>query len=144
MRKSLVLVAGLAILALGAGCAKKTNPILPKKPVPAGTVEIQFTKKVQGPLDLTLDGTRIPVQQDEKKGGLRLVISGLTPGKHRFVLISPLDAFGPDQGEWELPQDKGLFQVFFSQHFNATLYGKPEVLPPAPGLPGVKARLEKK
>ncbi|WP_005037267.1 hypothetical protein [Holophaga foetida] len=144
MRKSLVLVAGLAILAFGAGCAKKTNPILPRKPVPAGTVEIQFTKTVQGPLDLTLDGTRIPVQQNSKKGGLRLIVSGLTPGKHRFVLISPLEAFGPDQGEWELQEGKGLFQVFFAQHFNATLYGKSEELPPAPGLPGVKARLEKK
>jgi len=144
MRKSLVLVAGMAVLALVAGCAKKTNPILPKKPVPAGTVEIQFTKRVQGPLDLTLDGTRIPVEQGSSKGGLRLTISGLAPGKHRFVLISPLDAFGPDQGEWELPEGKGLFQVFFSQHFNATLYGKPEALPSAPGLPGVKARLEKK
>lgn len=144
MRKSLVLVAGLALLALGAGCARKTTPILPKKPVPAGTVEIQFTKKVLGPLDLTLDGTRIPVQQLAKKGGTHLVISGLAPGRHRFVLISPLDAFGPDQGEFELPEGRGHFQVFFSQHFNATLYGKPEELPPAPGLPGVKARLENK
>ena len=143
MRKSLVLAAGLALLVGGIGCAKKTSPILPKRPVPPGTVEIQFTKKVQGPLDLTLDGTRIPVEQVSKKGGLHLVITDLNPGKHRFVIISPLDAFGPDQGEWDVPEGKGVFQVFFSQHFNATLYGTPEPLPPAPGLPGVKARLEK-
>lgn len=144
MRKSLLMVAALALMAVGAGCANKTKPVQPKRPVPAGTVEIQFTKLVQGPIDLTLDGTRVPVALISKKGGKRLVVSGLTPGKHRFVLISPLDAFGPDQGEWEIPEGKGVFKVYFAQHFNATLYGSQDPLPPAPGLPGIKARLEKK
>ena len=145
MRKMLLLLAGLMLAALGAGCAKKTEPILPKRPVPVGTVEIQFTKKVQGPIELVIDGTRVPVEQKKKgQAGKRLIVSGLTPGKHRFVLISPRDAFGPDQGEWLLPEDKGLFQVYFAQHFNATLYGQADPLPPAPGLPGVKAVLEKK
>nr|WP_320130939.1 hypothetical protein [uncultured Holophaga sp.] len=144
MRKSLVLVAGLALVALSAACKKKTEPVRPRKPVPAGVVEIQFTKRVQGPIDLSLDGTRVPVEQASEKGGTRLVVTGLPPGKHRFVLISPLDAFGPDQGEWEVQADKGLFDVYFSQHFEATLYGNPDPLPPSPGIPGVKARLEKK
>jgi hypothetical protein len=33
--------------------------------------------------------------------------------------------------------------ILFAQRFNATLYGKPEPLPAAEGLPGVTAVLSK-
>ena len=125
------------------GCSVKAlvpGPIRPKRPVPPGTLLVTFTKKVQGPLDLAIDGTRIPVQQ-EKKSGTQLVVTGLAPGKHTYFLTSPVDAFGFDQGTVEIRTDEGTFLPLFAQHFKATLYGKPEPTPPAAGLPGVTARL---
>lgn len=125
----------------GLGCAKP-KPIKPKKPVPAGTVLFQFTRKVKGPVDLTVDGMRIPVQGIGKKS-LHLAIRGLPLGKHHIVLLSALEAFGPDQVDVDLKEDKGEFVVLFAQEFNSVLYGKPEPTPPAEGIPGVVAKLER-
>lgn len=132
--------AGCMILAAGLACGKP-KAIQPKKPVPAGSVLFQFTKKVDGPVDLTIDGMRIPVQQTGKKCK-HLAITGLAAGKHHVVLLSALDAFGPDQMDIELTDGKGVFQVLYSQQFKAVLYGKPEPMPQAEGIPGVVARLE--
>jgi hypothetical protein len=63
-------------------------------------------------------------------------------GKHKYFLSSQKDAFGPDQGEFEVEANKGTFLLLFAQHFDAVLYGKPEPLPPAEGMPNVKATLE--
>jgi hypothetical protein len=131
---------GCVILAAGLACGKP-KPITPRKPLPAGTAQFQFTMKVEGPLDLTIDGNRIPVQKTVKKGKL-LTISGLAAGKHHIVLLSPQDAFGPDQIDVDLPEGKGFFKVLFSQQFNSALYGKAEPTPVAEGMPGVVARLE--
>ncbi|BDU72672.1 hypothetical protein [Mesoterricola silvestris] len=133
-------LAGCVILAAGLACGKP-KAIKPSKPVPAGTVLLQFTKKVDGPVDLTIDGIRIPVQQTSKKCK-RLTITGLAAGKHHLVLLSALDAFGPDQIDIEVTPGQGVFQVLFSQQFKAVLYGKPEPTPQAEGIPGVVARLE--
>jgi hypothetical protein len=133
-------LAGCVILAAGVACGKP-KAIKPGKPVPAGTVLLQFTKKVQGPVDLTIDGMRIPVQNVAKKGK-HLVISGLANGKHHIVLLSAKDAFGPDQLDMELTEGHGEFKVLFSQQFNSVLYGKPEPTPAAEGIPGVVARLQ--
>ncbi|BDU76736.1 hypothetical protein [Mesoterricola sediminis] len=133
-------LAAFAVLAFAVGC-RKPKAIQPRKPVPQGTVQFQFTTKVEGPIDLTIDGVRIPVAKTAKKGR-HLTISGLALGRHRLVLLSPLDAFGPDQVEVELKEGKGHFQVLFAQQFNAVLYGKPEPTPVAEGIPGVVARLE--
>lgn len=137
----MAVMASFAMALALAGC-RKANPLVPKKPVPAGTVLFHFTQKLKGPVEISLDGVRLPVLQNPKKMGRSLVIAGLAPGKHRYFLASPRDAFGPDQGEFELVPGKGVFFASFSQHFDAVLYGKPEPTPIAEGLPGISARLE--
>jgi hypothetical protein len=147
MRRTL---AGTALLLAGLGCTKPAV-LKPPRPVPGGTVLIQFTRPVKDSLELSLDGTRIPVEVKAVKvgfwrkdpGGGNLWITGLQPGKHRYFLSSPTLAFGPDQGEFIVNADQGTFMVAFSQTFKAVLYGNPEPLPPPEGLPGVKAVLEK-
>lgn len=134
-----IALAGCLVILAGVGCAKP-KPIQPKNPVPPGTVLYQFTKKVEGPVELTVDGQRIPVEQPRKKGKF-LTISGLSLGKHHLVLLSPLDVFGPDQMDVELGPLKGEFKVLFSQQIKSVLYGQPEPAPAAQGLPGVKAVL---
>jgi hypothetical protein len=129
-----------AILAAGLACGKP-KPITPRKPVPAGTAQFLFTAKVEGPIDLTIDGNRVPVKNAVKKGKT-LTISGLATGKHHIVLLSSKDAFGPDQIDVDLPEGKGYFKVLFAQQFNSVLYGKAEPTPLAEGMPGVVARLE--
>ena len=137
----LLLPAGLVVLT-GLACGKP-QPIVPGRPVPAGTVLFQFTKKVVGPLELTIDGIRTPVVKVGKKNKCRrLEISGLALGKHRFVLLSPLEAFGPDQIEVDLGAGQGAFKVLFSQELKSVLYGSPEPAPAASGIPGVQARLQ--
>ena len=131
--------AGCMIVAASVGC-RKPQALKPKKPVPAGTVQLQFTKAVTGMVDLTIDGMRIPVQKASKKNK-HLIISGLPTGKHHIVLLSTLEAFGPDQLDVDLADGKGVFQVLFAQQFNSVLYGKPEPMPTAEGIPGVVARL---
>jgi hypothetical protein len=129
------------IVCAGLACGKP-QPIVPSRPVPAGTVLFQFTRKVEGPLDLTVDGIRVPVTKASRKKCLYLQVSGLAPGRHRFTLLSPLEAFGPDQLEVELGQGQGSFKVLFSTEFKSVLYGSPEPVPVAAGIPGVRALLE--
>jgi hypothetical protein len=136
-----VVPAAVVILA-GLACAAP-RPIVPERPVPAGTALFLFTRKVVGPLDLSVDGTRVPVVKvGKKKKSTRLAVSGLAPGRHRFVLLSPVEAFGPDQIELELGAGRGEYRVLFAQDLKAVLYGTPEPAPAAAGLPGVEARLE--
>jgi hypothetical protein len=137
---SLILPATCIIWA-GLACAKP-QPIVPAKPVPAGTVLLHFTKKVVGPVELTIDGSRIPVAKVGKKKCRHLEVTGLAQGKHRFVLLSPLEAFGPDQFDVELGAAQGEFKVLFAQELKSVLYGSPEPTPAANGIPGVQARLE--
>jgi hypothetical protein len=135
-------VLGACLLAaVFVGCSKP-KPILPKKPVPPGTILLMFTKKVQGPLELSVDGLRIPVQAVEGKRCKQLTITGLATGKHHVVLLSPLDAFSPDQLDMNLEATQGAFKVLYAQQFNSVLYGKPEPVPAADAIPGVKAILE--
>ncbi len=144
MRSSLKSALLISVLALAAGvaCSNKVAT-RPTKPIPAGTVLFQFTRKVQGPVELTLDGVRIPVEPVKKgKKAHSLVLTGIAAGKHRFFLYSSRDAFGADQGEFETTAAKGVYLVTFAQTFNAVLYGQAEPLPAAEGIPGVRARLE--
>jgi len=137
----LVLPASIVILA-GLACGKP-QPIVPGKPVPSGTAILYFTKKVRGPLDLTIDGVRVPVTKaGNKKSYRRLEVAGLALGKHRFVLLSQQEAFGPDQIELELGAGRGVFKVLFAQELKSVLYGTPEPIPAAVGIPGVQARLQ--
>jgi hypothetical protein len=140
MNRSFALPA-LALLAASMACHK--IPLTPEKPLPAGTLMLRFTRPVKGPIELSLDGTRVPVAQG-KKGGTLLVVQGLAPGKHHYFLASPLDAFGPDSDEVWLPEDRGEYRVLLSQHFQSVLYGKASATPPAEGLPGVSAALQAK
>lgn len=129
-------------LALGLGLACRKNLAAPIKNIPAGTAHFQFTRKIQGPVELTLDGVRVSVAPTPKNKKARaLIVTGLAAGKHRFFLYSPRDAFGPDQGEFEITPTNGVHLVTFTQAFNAVLYGKPDALPAAEGIPGVKAVL---
>ena len=133
-----------ALVLLGAapflGCNK--IPLTPSKPIPAGTVVFRFTRVVKGPVEFSLDGTRIPVQQ-LPKGAISLEVRGLKPGKHRFLLTSQNEIFSPDSGELDLPADKGLYEVTLTQQLDSVLYGQPDPLPAAEGLPGVTAQLHK-
>jgi hypothetical protein len=139
MRRTL---AGLAIVVMAAGLGCRKPAVLkPLKAVPPGAVLIQFTRVVKDDLELSIDGTRIPVAL-AKKGGKLLWIRGLAVGKHRYFLASATHAFGPDQGEFVVSAEKGVFLANFSQTFKAVLYGVGEPLPAAEGLPGVKASLE--
>jgi len=133
------MVAAVAVMTLG--CAVKA-PSLPSRNVPPGTLLFQFTRKVKGPVELTLDGVRVPVTQ-KVKSGQHLVVKGLGLGRHKYFISGPKDAFGPDQGEFELGLGAGAFIVAFSTNFDAALYGKAEPAPVAEGLPGVQATLEK-
>jgi hypothetical protein len=93
-------------------------------------------------VELSVDGTRIPVQQ-APKGAISLHVRGLSPGKHRFFLTSQRETFSPDMGDLDMAADKGIYQVTLTQHLDAVLYGKPDPLPAAEGLPGVSAVLLK-
>jgi hypothetical protein len=130
----------LGCAAIFSGCGKV--PLTPSHPIPAGEVVFRFTSAVKGPVELTVDGTRIPVQQ-LPKGAISLRVKGLAPGKHRYFLTSQREAFSPDLGELEMPADKGVYQVTLTQHIDAVLYGKPDPLPAAEGIPGVSAVLIK-
>jgi len=139
MRRTL---AGLMIVAAALGLAcRRPATLKPIKAVPPGAVLIQFTRVVKSDIELSIDGTRIPVSL-AKKGGRLLWIKGLAPGKHTYFLSSASHAFGPDQGEFIVSADTGTFLANFSQAFKAVLYGAGEPLPEAKGLPGVKATLE--
>jgi hypothetical protein len=133
-----------ALVLLGAatfmGCKKV--PLTPSRPIPAGSVVFRFTRPVGGPVELSLDGARIPVQQSAK-AAKSLQVTGLAPGKHRFFLTSQHEIFSPDTGELDMPADKGLYEVTLTQKLDAVLYGKPDPLPTAEGLPGVTATLVK-
>jgi hypothetical protein len=134
-------VPAMVILAAALACGKP-RPITPARPVPAGTALFLFTRKVEGPVELTVDGTRVPVTRMGKKKCRRLAVAGLAPGKHRFVLLSPLEAFGPDQLDVDLGEARGEYRVLFAQNLKSVLYGQPEPAPAAAGLPGVRATLE--
>jgi hypothetical protein len=133
-----------ALVLLGAatflGCKKV--PLTPSHPVPSGSVVFRFTRKVTGPVELSIDGTRLPVQQ-LAKGATSLQVKGLSTGKHRYFLTSQRETFSPDSGELDLPADKGLYQVTLTQLLDSVLYGQPDPLPAAEGLPGVTAVLLK-
>jgi len=133
-----------ALVLLGAasfmGC--KRVPLTPSHPIPAGSAVFRFTISVKGPVEFNLDGTRIPVQQ-APKGALSLLVKGLTPGKHKFFLTSQHESFSPDMGELDMPTDKGVYVVTLTQRMDSVLYGKPDPLPTAEGLPGVTAILVK-
>ncbi len=122
------------------GCKKV--PLTPSHPIPAGEVVFRFTSKVQGPVELTVDGTRSPVQP-LPKGAISLQVKGLAHGEHRFFLTSQRETFSPDLGELDLTGDQGLYLVTLTQHLDAVLYGKPDPLPVAEGLRGVTAVLIK-
>jgi hypothetical protein len=137
----LLLPAGLVVLT-GLACSKP-QPIVPKKPVASGSVLMYFTKKVTGPVELTIDGTRIPVTREGRRTRFRhLEVDGLAQGPHRLILMSALEAFGPDQFDVDLGPGPGEFRVLFAQDLKSVLYGSPEPMPATEGLPGVRARLE--
>lgn len=133
-----------ALVLLGAatfqGCKKV--PLTPSHPIPAGSVVFRFTRPVSGPVELMVDGARIPVQQ-LPKSATSLQVKGLAVGKHRFFLTSQRETFSPDSGELDLTADKGLYQITLTQRLDSVLYGKPDPLPTAEGLPGVSAVLQR-
>ena len=133
---------GLLSLVLMTGLACHRAPAFPQQgSLPAGTAMLQFSMRVQGPLELTIDGTRVPVRKVAKKTGWRLSVDGLGQGPHRFLLMSPREAFGPDQFELTLGPSRGEFKYLFAQKIQADLYGTPDSGPSAEAIPGVTASL---
>lgn len=135
------LVAAILAITGTLGCRKPKVKPVPE--APAGVLQFHFTRKVEGPLELTVNSTRIPVEKQGKKGFRNLLVTGLPSGKHRFFLSSPRESFGPDLGEVEITPAKGARLEVFAQKFASVLYGAPEPLPAAEGLPGVRAVLQK-
>ena len=130
-----------ALLLLAPATACKKIPLQPKKALPAGTLALRFSRDLKGPIELSVDDVRIPVSAPKK--GNTLVVSGLSVGLHHYFISSPQEAFGPAGGEASLSEDRGVYEVVLAQRLNAELYGNPAEMPPAQGLPGVTARLEK-
>jgi hypothetical protein len=77
------------------------------------------------------------------KGARSLLVQGLAPGKHHFFITSQREAFSPDLSELEFTAGQGIYLVTLVQPLDAVLYGKPDPLPSAEGLPGVSATLQK-
>jgi len=134
------LAAAMAVVAM-LGC-KELKPVTPKRPLAAGTLQMHFTRKVLGPLDITIDGIRVPIEQKKKKGRT-LTISGLSEGKHTYFLVAYREIIGPDLGEFEIGPDGGVFQVHFAKRLKLA-FANPTLasVPTAPGIPGVTAVLE--
>lgn len=141
--KGLAFTGAMLGLATGITVGCRKNATLPIKPQPTGVLKLRFSRTVRGPVDVAVDGVRIPVTVQGKKNFRELTIAGLTAGKHRYYLSSPRDSFGPDQGEVEMPPNQGLMLFLFAQRFDAVLYGTPEPVPVPEGLPGVTAVLSK-
>ncbi|HET8714335.1 MAG TPA: hypothetical protein VFM16_00815, partial [Holophagaceae bacterium] len=93
-----------ALLLLAPAVACRKIPLEPKKPLPAGTLALRFSREVKGPLELMVDDVRVPVETAGKKGNV-LVVTGLSVGLHRYFLASSLDVFGPAAGQAALPDD---------------------------------------
>ena len=137
-------VSGLALLAmLGCNKPKAIHSVAKQSPVvvPGGTLTLAFTRKILGHLEFGLDGVRIPVKQGPK-GGNSLLVTGISPGRHRYFLESNRDAFGPDQGDLEMSATQGVYYIVFAQRFEAVLYGKNAPALPEEGIPGVTAILK--
>jgi len=81
--------------------------------------------------------------QQLPKGATRLQVKGLAPGKHRFFLTSQREIFSPDLGELICPPTRGCTWSRSPSGSTRVLYGKPDPLPAAEGLPGVTATLLK-
>jgi len=133
------LAAAIALAAVG---CKGTKPILPKRPLPSGTFQLRFTKKIRGPLELTINGERVPVAQKKKKART-LTVTGLPVGTHRYFIYCPADVMGPDLGDVEMGPNAGVFQVHFSQRMRVA-YREPsqETTPKTAGTGGIAAVLE--
>jgi len=134
------LAAAVAMVAV-LGC-KEVKPVVPKRPLAPGTYQMHFTRKVLGPLDITIDGIRIPIEQKKKKGRT-LTISGLSGGKHTYFLVAYREIIGPDFGEIEIGPKEGVFRVHFAKRLKLA-FANPTLasVPTAPGIPGVTAVLE--
>lgn len=125
-------------------CSSKISSQFSKQEIlPPGTLVLQFSKKVKGPIDLNIDGVRIKVDQSGK-GGDTLIITGLEPTVHRFTIASPNDAFGPSSSDVVLPDDQGIVVPVFSQSFEAILYGNYSTPAPADNPSNIKATLRKR
>jgi hypothetical protein len=132
-----------AMTALMALAACGARPILPRRPPPQGTFQARFTKGVRGPLELTIDGARVPVEQ-KGRSGRTLTVSGLSEGTHRYFFYCPAEVIGPDKGEFEIGPGAGVFQVHFSQKLRVAFRDAPPARGQAPAAApgGVSAALE--
>ena len=74
----LLLPAGLVVLT-GLACSKP-QPIVPKKPVASGSVLMYFTKKVTGPMELTIGTEELFIQIED-------ALVGMAPGEKKTVAL---------------------------------------------------------
>jgi hypothetical protein len=141
MTKKIIGFAAVAMMVAMLGCTE-IRPVVPKKPLASGTFQMHFTRKVLGPLDIAIDGVRIPIEQKKKKGQT-LTISGLSEGRHTYFLVAYREIIGPDVGEFEVGPNEGIFQVHFAKRLKLA-FANPTLAaaPAATGIPGVTAVLE--
>ena len=132
---------GTTMLVALLGC-KGARPIVPPKSLPSGTVQMHFTRKITGPIDLTINGVRVPVEQKKKKAR-HLTVSGLSEGMHIYYIASYQEVIGPDYGEFEVGPDGGVFQVHFVRKLKAALRNPSSQVSPTPdAVPGLIAVLD--
>ncbi len=117
-----------------------STPQALSKSLPPGTLVLKFTRNIKGPIELSIDGVRINVEQTNK-GGNALTVSGLEIGAHQFLISSQNDAFGPNSSEFALPDDEGIIIPIFSQSFNSILYGNTSSAPAPENPKNIKAIL---
>lgn len=124
------------------GCSKLTTQLTKPDILAPGTLVLKFSKNIKGPIDLTIDGFRIKVDQTSK-GGNTLTITGLEPTSHRYTISSPNDAFGPSSAEIVLPDDEGISVRIFAQSFDSILYGNSSGAVSAESPKNIRAILRK-
>jgi hypothetical protein len=124
------------------GCQTSVRPILPPRKLQADTFQMYFARKVLGPIDLTINGIRVPVEQKKKRARF-LTIKGLSQGKHIYFITSHSDVIGPDYGEFEIGTEEGVFQIHFARRLRSELHSTGDSTAPRPeGIPGVTAVLD--
>ena len=107
MKKVFLLLAPL--LLVSGGCRKTLD--LADQPVPAGTLVLEFAAPVRYVMDLSIDGSPVPIRFVKRNRVLR--VEGLQPGVHTFNIHSISYVFGPEFERFQIAEDRGAY--FFIQ-----------------------------
>jgi len=100
----------LATLALVSGGCRKSLDLV-DEPVPGGTLILEFAAPVRYVMDLSIDGSPVPIRFVKRNRVLR--VEGLAPGVHTFNIHSISYVFGPEFERFRIEEDSGAY--FFIQ-----------------------------